>query len=318
MKRIAWSAMAGALITAITVFFCTSVGHNGPSVHNVMLFLDLDSFLIVAATAFGLLLFTHGLKTFSFFAACIKIIFAKLDTPSLINAEIAKDAAIYTLAGGIPGCLIGIIKMLATLDDPSKLGVGIAIALLSTLYAAFGSGLVFIPLSKKFSNPAPAGIQTVTAFGMILVPAIGAGLILFGIFMALGITAIDNTCGGTYKESPSNVSIVRYVHGKDIDKVVLTLKDFRGNLKSGNEAPRYIKLNMVIEAHGKDAEAILNEKTSVISNALLTETLSTSLEEGTSSAGMEKLEKRVIEKIRSLLPKDLTIDALYFTGYLVS
>jgi chemotaxis protein MotA len=52
-------------------------------------------------------------------------------------------------AFGMIGTLIGLVQMLGTLDDPSKIGVGMATALITTFYGAFLANLVFIPLAGK-------------------------------------------------------------------------------------------------------------------------------------------------------------------------
>jgi chemotaxis protein MotA len=52
-------------------------------------------------------------------------------------------------AFGMIGTLIGLVQMLANLEDPSSIGVGMATALLTTFYGAFAANLVFIPLAGK-------------------------------------------------------------------------------------------------------------------------------------------------------------------------
>ncbi len=52
-------------------------------------------------------------------------------------------------AFGMIGTLIGLVQMLRQLDDPSKIGLGMATALLTTFYGALMANLLFIPLSGK-------------------------------------------------------------------------------------------------------------------------------------------------------------------------
>ena len=52
-------------------------------------------------------------------------------------------------AFGMVGTLIGLVQMLRTLDDPSKIGGGMATALLTTLYGAVVANLFCIPLAGK-------------------------------------------------------------------------------------------------------------------------------------------------------------------------
>lgn len=52
-------------------------------------------------------------------------------------------------AFGMIGTLIGLVQMLATMDDPSSIGAGMAVALLTTLYGAILANLIFIPTAGK-------------------------------------------------------------------------------------------------------------------------------------------------------------------------
>lgn len=52
-------------------------------------------------------------------------------------------------AFGMIGTLIGLIQMMGTLEDPSQIGAGMAVALITTFYGAFLANLVFIPLAGK-------------------------------------------------------------------------------------------------------------------------------------------------------------------------
>jgi len=55
----------------------------------------------------------------------------------------------FAPAFGMIGTLIGLVAMLATLDDPSKIGGGMAIALLTTLYGAIIANLFALPMLGK-------------------------------------------------------------------------------------------------------------------------------------------------------------------------
>lgn len=55
----------------------------------------------------------------------------------------------YSPAFGMIGTLIGLINMLAKLDDPSALGPGMATALVTTFYGSFLANMIFTPLAKK-------------------------------------------------------------------------------------------------------------------------------------------------------------------------
>jgi chemotaxis protein MotA len=52
-------------------------------------------------------------------------------------------------AFGMLGTLIGLIQMLGNLDDPSALGPGMAVALVTTFYGSVLANMISIPISKK-------------------------------------------------------------------------------------------------------------------------------------------------------------------------
>lgn len=55
----------------------------------------------------------------------------------------------FAPAFGMIGTLIGLIIMLGNMDDPSKIGPGMAVALITTLYGAVSANLVFLPCAEK-------------------------------------------------------------------------------------------------------------------------------------------------------------------------
>lgn len=59
------------------------------------------------------------------------------------------QAGRFAPAFGMIGTLIGLIIMLGDMSDPSKIGAGMAVALLTTLYGAIVSNAIFLPLAEK-------------------------------------------------------------------------------------------------------------------------------------------------------------------------
>ena len=52
-------------------------------------------------------------------------------------------------AFGMIGTLIGLVAMLGDMEDPSGIGAGMAVALLTTLYGAIIANAIFLPLADK-------------------------------------------------------------------------------------------------------------------------------------------------------------------------
>ena len=57
----------------------------------------------------------------------------------------------YAPAFDMIGTVIGLVAMLANMEDPSAIGAGMAAALLTTLYGALLANLLFLPLADKLS-----------------------------------------------------------------------------------------------------------------------------------------------------------------------
>lgn len=55
-------------------------------------------------------------------------------------------------AFGMIGTLVGLVQMLVNLDDPTQLGPGMALALLTTLYGALFANLVALPIADKLAT----------------------------------------------------------------------------------------------------------------------------------------------------------------------
>ncbi len=55
----------------------------------------------------------------------------------------------YAPAFGMIGTLVGLIQMLQALDDPSNIGAGMAIALITTFYGSLIANAIALPLSAK-------------------------------------------------------------------------------------------------------------------------------------------------------------------------
>jgi chemotaxis protein MotA len=54
-------------------------------------------------------------------------------------------------AFGMIGTLVGLVQMLANMDDPAAIGPAMAVALLTTLYGAVVANLVCLPIADKLT-----------------------------------------------------------------------------------------------------------------------------------------------------------------------
>lgn len=68
------------------------------------------------------------------------------------SVSILRKAGEIAPAMGLIGTLIGLVQMLGSLDDISKVGPSMAVALLTTFYGAILSYVVFYPLASKLER----------------------------------------------------------------------------------------------------------------------------------------------------------------------
>ena len=64
-------------------------------------------------------------------------------------ARVWESAAGYSPTIGILGAVLGLVHIMESLSEPSKLGAGIAVAFISTIYGVGLANLVFLPMSNK-------------------------------------------------------------------------------------------------------------------------------------------------------------------------
>ena len=70
----------------------------------------------------------------------------------LQESTILTTMASMTPAFGLVGTLLGLIVMLGKLEDPSKLGPGLSLALTATLYGLLFARFIFMPASTKIKQ----------------------------------------------------------------------------------------------------------------------------------------------------------------------
>ncbi len=79
----------------------------------------------------------------------------------------------YAPAFGMIGTLIGLVAMLGAMEDPSNIGAGMAVALLTTLYGAILANVLFLPMADKLQrrNDEEILIKTIIIKGVISIQA---------------------------------------------------------------------------------------------------------------------------------------------------
>ncbi len=67
-------------------------------------------------------------------------------------AKVFETAGGFAPTIGIIGAVLGLIHVMENLAEPSKLGAGIAVAFVSTIYGVGSANILLLPVSKKILN----------------------------------------------------------------------------------------------------------------------------------------------------------------------
>jgi chemotaxis protein MotA len=67
-------------------------------------------------------------------------------------ARVWESAAGYSPTIGILGAVLGLVHIMQNLSEPSKLGAGIAVAFISTIYGVGLANLVYLPIAGKLKT----------------------------------------------------------------------------------------------------------------------------------------------------------------------
>ena len=84
-------------------------------------------------------------------------------------AKVWEAAGGYAPTVGIIGAVLGLIHVMENLADPSKLGGGIAVAFVATVYGVGAANLFFLPLASKikFKLKEEAASRTMIIMGLV-------------------------------------------------------------------------------------------------------------------------------------------------------
>lgn len=77
-----------------------------------------------------------------------------------LGAEVFSTMGTFAPALGMIGTLIGLVQMLQSMDDPSKIGPSMAVALITTFYGAIMANIVFLPIAGKLRTRSKEEVLT--------------------------------------------------------------------------------------------------------------------------------------------------------------
>lgn len=87
----------------------------------------------------------------------------------ILAAKVWEAAGGYAPTVGILGAVLGLIHVMENLADPSKLGGGIAVAFVATVYGVGAANLFFLPFANKikFKLKEEAGLRNMIILGLV-------------------------------------------------------------------------------------------------------------------------------------------------------
>ncbi len=77
-----------------------------------------------------------------------------------LGAEIFTTMGTFSPALGMIGTLIGLVQMLQGMDDPSRIGPAMAVALLTTFYGSIMANIVCLPIAGKLRTRSKEEVLT--------------------------------------------------------------------------------------------------------------------------------------------------------------
>jgi len=98
-----------------------------------------------------------------------RVLGAELDafkTRRAKSAAVLRRAAEVAPAMGLIGTLVGLVQMLAALDNPAGIGPAMAVALLTTFYGAVLGNMMFAPLASKLERNSEADLARLSLYAV--------------------------------------------------------------------------------------------------------------------------------------------------------
>jgi flagellar motor component MotA len=141
------------------------------------LFLDVPSVTIVFGCTVAFTFAYHSVgKTFAAFGAALGNTEVS-GADAQVHIRVLSTVRVLASASGVMGSLIGLVNMLANMDDPKSIGPAMAVALLTVLYGVFIAEVCMGPLINRLRNrasalPSAEAPLKVTAVTFVSMPAV--------------------------------------------------------------------------------------------------------------------------------------------------
>ncbi len=151
-------------------------------------FLDLPSVLLVALPTVGMTVAAFGVREP---VQAVAFLVAGQPTQAQLSrgAGIAFSVGAFALGSGMLGSLIGMVQLLQNMSDPTAIGPGMAVALLSTLYA-IGTALVAFVAALRLAERSGRAEAIGASGGVGMLAMTVAGLVFYAPVVAMSFLVL--------------------------------------------------------------------------------------------------------------------------------
>lgn len=183
-----------------------------------------------------------------------------------VNKRHKQKISIFNEAAGIGptmgmiGTLLALVLVLGNLEDTSKLGTSIAVALIATLYGVAIANLFFVPVAKQLDvkNEKEVLIKEMILEGTLAVQA-GESSFLVGqrlkAFVSESLRArIEGGKGSSKKKNDKHIEIASYMNAIDQEKAMAFLAEIKKSQENkdlGQDDAKMMLGELINEAEDK-------------------------------------------------------------------
>jgi chemotaxis protein MotA len=161
---------------------------------------------------------------------------------------------------GMIGTLLALVIVLGNLEDTSKLGSSIAVALIATLYGCAVANIVFVPIAKQLDakNEKENLLKEMILEGLLAVQA-GESSFLVGQRLKACVSdglrnKIEGGKGGSKKKTEKHIDIATYMNAIDQEKAMAFLAEVKKSFETkdlGMDDAKNMLAELINEAEDK-------------------------------------------------------------------
>jgi flagellar motor component MotA len=146
-----WSGILGLVFAALLLGTAALMG-GSPGY-----FWSTSTMCLSVGIPLALAIATFGVRDCTRLGPLLRVLLVKMDPEDIRPRDVAMVRALipYTYAAGVIAMLLGSIYMLVSMDDPARIGEGMAVSMLAPLYSLLIAELWLRPSLRQLEHVAP-------------------------------------------------------------------------------------------------------------------------------------------------------------------